>query len=345
MELLDRYLQAVKFWLPREQKQDIIAELSEDIRSQIEDEETVRGRALADTEVGAILKQLGRPVIVANRYLPQQYLIGPVLFPIYKFVLKVAALIYLVPWTLTWIGLMIFDQAYRVRYSGGGWAATLGSAWGSFWLLAFTSLGLVTFVFFVLERVNARSGFLKDWDPNKLPPVRDPNRIPRSASLIELVANFAFCSWWAGAMWSATVFDHAGVRLTLAPVWRYFFWGFLLLALLNMAASGVNLVRPYWTPRRASLRLLADSIGSALFCWLCKSDILAAITVQNVAPAKTLLLTNAINLWMSRSLPAVVGVGLVLAAFDVYRIIRVQRGEGRRARIAAAGALPSSVLG
>jgi hypothetical protein len=31
MELLERYLQAVKFWLPKKQKQDIIAELSEDI--------------------------------------------------------------------------------------------------------------------------------------------------------------------------------------------------------------------------------------------------------------------------------------------------------------------------
>jgi hypothetical protein len=28
MELIERYLQAVKFWLPKEQRQDIIAELS-----------------------------------------------------------------------------------------------------------------------------------------------------------------------------------------------------------------------------------------------------------------------------------------------------------------------------
>jgi hypothetical protein len=39
MELLDRYLQAVKFWLPKAQKQDIIEELSEDIRSQVEEKE------------------------------------------------------------------------------------------------------------------------------------------------------------------------------------------------------------------------------------------------------------------------------------------------------------------
>ena len=32
MELIDRYLQAVRFWLPKAQADDIIAELSEDIR-------------------------------------------------------------------------------------------------------------------------------------------------------------------------------------------------------------------------------------------------------------------------------------------------------------------------
>jgi hypothetical protein len=37
MELIDRYLQAVKFWLPKQQKLDIIAELSEDIYAQIEE--------------------------------------------------------------------------------------------------------------------------------------------------------------------------------------------------------------------------------------------------------------------------------------------------------------------
>ena len=48
MELLERYLQAVKFWLPKEQKSDIIAELSEDLRSQIEERETAVGRKLSE---------------------------------------------------------------------------------------------------------------------------------------------------------------------------------------------------------------------------------------------------------------------------------------------------------
>ena len=108
MELLDRYLQAVRFWLPRKQQDDIIAELGDDLRSQIEERESSLGRQLNEDELVALLKQAGHPLWVAGRYQKQQALIGPVLFPLYSFVLKIVALGYLVPWFLTWIVLTVF---------------------------------------------------------------------------------------------------------------------------------------------------------------------------------------------------------------------------------------------
>src|ERR1700686_3233741 len=65
MELLDRYLQAVRFWLPRAQQNDIIAELGDDIRSQIEDRESALGRPLNEDEQVALLQQTGHPMRVA----------------------------------------------------------------------------------------------------------------------------------------------------------------------------------------------------------------------------------------------------------------------------------------
>ena len=44
MDLLKRYLQAVKFFLPRGQQDDIIRELSENLISQFEDREEALGR-------------------------------------------------------------------------------------------------------------------------------------------------------------------------------------------------------------------------------------------------------------------------------------------------------------
>jgi hypothetical protein len=79
MELIERYLQAVGFWLPKKQKADIIAELSGDIYAETEEREGELGRKLNDTEVEDLLKKRGSPMLVANRFLPQHSLIGPLL--------------------------------------------------------------------------------------------------------------------------------------------------------------------------------------------------------------------------------------------------------------------------
>jgi len=56
LELVDRYLQAVRFWLPKTRRQeDLIAELGEDLRSQIEDKESELGHTLDKNEISEIL--------------------------------------------------------------------------------------------------------------------------------------------------------------------------------------------------------------------------------------------------------------------------------------------------
>jgi hypothetical protein len=328
MDLLDRYLQAVKFWLPRAQQDDIVAELSADIHSQIEEQETGLGRSLNEAEIASLLKQRGRPLLMATRYLPQEYLIGPVLFPVYRFVLKLVFLCYLAPWLLVWIGLMSFDPHYRATHSVGG---VLFGGWGSFWVTAFIAIGAVTAIFAVLERKQSSSGFLEDWEPRKLPPVRDPLHIPRSDSVLELAANLVFIVWWLSGMWSRTIFDMAGVQIVLAPVWRIFFSAFLLLSVAQAALSAVNLLHPYWTRLRSGSRLVLDATGSAVFCWLLKMNLLAGISAPNLSPEKAAAISNAINTYMARSFPlAVVACVLVVALSDVRRLVRLTRAGRAR---------------
>src|SRR4029450_6122703 len=91
MNLLDRYLDAVRNRLPRNQRDDIVAELRDILLSQIEAEETSRGRRLSDDEIAAILKRFGRPMTVAARYGASNYLLGPALYPAYLVCLKLVA--------------------------------------------------------------------------------------------------------------------------------------------------------------------------------------------------------------------------------------------------------------
>jgi hypothetical protein len=321
MDLLDRYLQAVKFWLPSGQKDDIIAELSEELQSQIAESETALGRRMTPAELEALLKQMGRPVVVANRYLPQRYLIGPLLFPVYAFVLKIVAICYLVPWILVWIGLMLFDPSYRAAHIGVGWTAALGEAWSGFWLAAVIAVGTVTIVFAVLER--AQTGVFENWDPVKLPAVRDPRRIPRLTSTLELVANIVFASWWVTSTWSPAILNRPHVQITFAPVWTTYFWGFLLLAVTNVGVAAINLLRPFWTRARASVRAATNLVGSALFAALFGSNIVSSIAVAGVPAAKTFEIATTINRVLWHAMPVAIGVGVVVLATDVYRIVRV----------------------
>ena len=90
MELLDRYLHALKTYLPKAQQRDIVAELSDNILSDVEEQEALLGRTLNRAEEVAVLRKYGHPLLAAGRYLPQQYLIGPGLYAYYWFALKVA---------------------------------------------------------------------------------------------------------------------------------------------------------------------------------------------------------------------------------------------------------------
>src|SRR4051812_38732142 len=100
MEMIDRYLYAVGRYLPGQRRDDILAELRANILEMAEDRAAELGRPLTLEEEEAILKQHGHPIQVAARYLPQQHLIGPTVFPYYWHILQVAfpwvALVYVV---------------------------------------------------------------------------------------------------------------------------------------------------------------------------------------------------------------------------------------------------------
>src|SRR5579863_639319 len=146
MELLDRYLKAVKFWLPGDLKQDIIAELSEDLHSQIEDKESELGRPLSNAEVDGILKKLGPPMLVAQRYLPPRYLIGPALFPTYWMVLRLSWLCIYGPWLIIVIGLKIFAS-----FGGAHTGAAATGMFEPFFRSLFIQFAVITGVFVAIE--------------------------------------------------------------------------------------------------------------------------------------------------------------------------------------------------
>jgi hypothetical protein len=237
-DMLSRYLQAVGFWLPAATKLDILAEISEDLRSQIDDRAASLGRSLNEDEVAEILKQRGRPSVVAGSFLPQHQLIGPVMFPIYLFVLKIVGLCYFVPWLLVWLGYVIFDRSYDALNN-----------LGTFWTLLFTAFGIVTFIFAMLDRTSNRAKFVSDWDPRKLPKPRQKPRNRKREDIGAFVIGILYLGWLLVVPYFPfLVLGPASYFVTPAPVWHTAYPLILILAVAGVLEHGTGLLinMPDW---------------------------------------------------------------------------------------------------
>jgi hypothetical protein len=265
MDLIDRYLDAVGFWLPKDRKADILEELAEDIRSEKEEREAGLGRPLAKPEVEAMLKSRGRPFQTAGRYLPPRHLIGPTLFPMYVMALKIAA----------WVGLAVAvilpaSLAWLLPSRTPSPADVLSRSWDSLWTLALTWFALITLGFAVAERAQGGAGSSKDWNPARLPAVQDGRPTSRASSLAEIIFGALLLSWWLGASRLPRVFVREGAPLDLpaSPLWQDLRGPFLvpigLLMLAGVVLAAANLVRPRLSRRRIGARVVLDAASAGL---------------------------------------------------------------------------------
>ena len=155
MSLIERYLAAVAAQLNPDQREDVVAELRDDLMSRIEAREAELGRSLTDDETEAVLRELGHPLAVAARYgSGPQHLIGPELFPWWLFAMKVGlaamALLSVIGLGGRVLGGMDVGQAFA-------------QALGGFIEGGLTLLGLVTVLGFVWERYGGKPGFITNW--------------------------------------------------------------------------------------------------------------------------------------------------------------------------------------
>jgi hypothetical protein len=240
-ELLQRYLQAVRFWLPKSQQEDILAELSEDLRSQVEDKETELGRPLDETELGAILKKCGNPMRVASHYQPGQYLIGPTWFPVYRFVLKLVLFWVLIPVFVLIVGpAIVLSNPDR----GAGLLQTFGNLWTA-WIIAG---GVITLVFAILERVQVKCDVGDKWDPRSLPPLAKEQVQSGAKSICEIAFGVLGLIWLLLVpQYPVLAFGPAAAFLKFGPLWQQFYVPMILLTLFGLAHHIVSLARPQWT--------------------------------------------------------------------------------------------------
>ena len=248
MELLERYLQAVRFFLPARQQDDIVRELSENLVSQMEDREEELGRPLTEDEQADVLRRHGHPMLVAGRYRARQQLIGPALFPVYLFALKlgIAASLLLTVVIAVITALVTGEPARHFE------EALLAFPGRALMVFAWTTLG-----FAAVDLMAAQTKIRHAWDPRQLPKVVRRDRwISRGNALAELFFSAAVLVWLLLIPGSPhLLFGPAARAIQLAPVWATVYVPMLLVVTAGIALALVNVMRPYWTPLRSLARI------------------------------------------------------------------------------------------
>jgi hypothetical protein len=324
MDLVERYIEAVKFWLPKKLKEDVAAELTEDIRSQIEEAEQEKGRKLSEDEVAAVLKARGNPLYVASRYLPQHTLIGPELYPLYIFVLKIVAAICFIPPLL---GTFLFDSDAR-----------LPNAFASPTYSLLVSFAIVTIIFAVIERRGLNPAKSQNWNPKSLRPVADRNRIKRSTSVGDIIGCLIGIGFFLAGYLSITTYPlvpglifadgHISAiglsrgHVTVSPEWVPYWQFIMVIAIVEIAFAAANLFKPYWTLSRALLRMVLDLVKIAALCWLLQSHLLREFVVQGVSPDGAAGLFRLSDLAAQYALPFAGVMGFTIVITAIWRMVR-----------------------
>jgi hypothetical protein len=328
--LLDNYLKAVGHNLPASQRDDILKELAENIRSQIEDREAHLGRPLTDAEMIDVLKQHGHPLIVAGRYRHDdrsltlgRRIIGPTLFPFYAKVLSFN------------LGVTtIITAVVLLTLSVCGLPVTLRSAISAlFWQLVI-QLAIATLIFAATDRHFAAHP--DKWDPWR--PYADfsrffsvpasgnapesPVRVSRFQSLARFVAAALFLVWLKAITHSARwIFGGAVGAFQVEPIWHRVYLPFELLIFVLTVQAGIEFARPDWVRFSSAVRALAGVTGLAILGVVLNTGHIIAVR-DAAATAANLRAAHIFNTWFFLTMLASTVICLLGLLSNLRRLTR-----------------------
>jgi hypothetical protein len=323
MDLIDRYVIAVRRQLPRELADDITAELADSLRSEAEEHERVTGHAISEPEQAALLKKRGHPWLMASRYQPQQYLIGPALFPYYKQALQIVVFWVVVP-------IVLFGGALNAIYASDpsmsvairAFVRAIGSAWNG----AIFAIGIVTIVFAILDHEKVRINVLDNWNPAKLPEPAEGRVIPRSETILGLVFTLTFLVWWLGLVRvpELVLRPGDGVEFAPAPIWTTFYVPILLCAIASAGVYLIDLVRPWRTLTVSIADMIINAAITVILVAILRAD-------QYVIVSGPGVLAGNIDraYWVNQIAEWCLVIVTAITIFDLcYELWRVRRSRG-----------------
>jgi hypothetical protein len=318
MDLLERYLQAVGQYLPAKGKNDTLAELRANLLAEMEGREEELGRPLNEAEIAAVLEQHGRPVVVASRYLPQHFLIGPGLFPLYWFtLLKSFPLV-----------LLAYAAAQSANFIFGDKSTDIGAAIAHLPYVVFTFWAVVTLGFAIFElaqgRYFERVRFSQGWNPLDLPALTQQKGPSLANRVADLVVNLL------AYLWLLAVPTHPylvlgpggslhGLPFGLSPEWHIFYSQIITLFGLMLVMKAAILVSRSqgW---RKGLELSTQAISILILVVMVQArTYFAPVSVGQALPSLQTLAS--VNYSVNLGFKIALAVSLAKFAWDIWKLI------------------------
>jgi hypothetical protein len=310
MELLDRYLEAVRRHLPWKRQDDIVAELKTNLEAQLEEREAELGRPMTAAESADWIRQLGPPFQMAARYQPQQYLIGPSLYPSFRYVLRLG---------LTWCFVVYcIVSAVDIVVNSPSPDAVVGAVFHLPVVLMITA-AWITLAFAIVEFLIAANPFhfpniaeaCSRWIPEHLPPT--PPRAaaghkPRSyaQAVAEFVVGFIVLVWLLLIphhpyllFGPGAAFIHASPYRP-APVWWTFYWWIVSINCIQQIWRIYDLLTGAWVERNRLQQMVTSALGLIPCTLVLSAPALVLLKHPAADAARYGATLDTINLWAHR---------------------------------------------
>jgi hypothetical protein len=319
MELIDRYLAAVRSNLPAGRADDITAELRGELLDRIEAREAALGRPLDQSETGALLKSFGRPIVVATRYRDHQQLIGPEVYPFYLHALRVVAVITL--------AVFFFSAIVPILTGNADFARAAARGFSKAWSALFTAFAIVTMLFAVMERTGAPRAWLSNWQPEQLPDTAQRKKSPWELPF-DFGASLWLLLWMLGVIPITADYTRNGMHIEPAAVWMQFYWPILGIVVVRLGLNLVDWLRPAWLRLRTLLGMTLALGELALISLLLARGPWAIVTATTSSAEQAVRAGVGINIAIRAVLTVALMVAGVRLFLGVYWLV-MRRGAWR----------------
>jgi hypothetical protein len=312
MELVDRYLQAVRAALPKGNQDDIVQELKDSILSQVEETEAALGRPLNEDELVEILKTMGSPAKLASRYREQQGLIGPTVMPIYWKVLKAA------------LGLTFLVQVIAAIVTAAAGRPLLMSLAPIFNYpnIAFMTFAWITLTFAALHFFGGKIQVKDQFDPRKLPALvkttakRPKSRVESLAAL--LISGIASVWWLVGLRNPWLIMGPGVVFLNFAPIWLKLYPLWIVMGIVEVARHAFEFARPNASRQHMLLNLVPRCLSLIALVSLARAGELFVINPNNPALREAI---GAINYGTRLGITIAAVIALAKLLHDIWKLL------------------------